>query len=77
MQMTGGADLVGALNSGGAVMALWEFLKNLPFGLGVIVVPINILVILASFITCADATHKHRLDVRKGRSLSEQNPRQR
>ncbi|NLD04899.1 MAG: BCCT transporter [Synergistaceae bacterium] len=56
MQMTGGADLVGAINSGGAIMALWEFLKNLPFGLGVIVVPINILVILASFITCADAT---------------------
>jgi len=56
MQMTGGADLVGALNTGGAIMALWEFLKNLPFGLGVIVVPINILVILASFVTCADAT---------------------
>lgn len=56
MQMTGEADLVGALNSGGAIMALWEFLKHLPFGLGVIVVPINIIVILASFITCADAT---------------------
>ncbi len=56
MQMTGTADLVGALNSGGAIAALWAFLKNLPFGLGVIVIPINILVILASFITCADAT---------------------
>jgi len=56
MQMSGGADLVGALNSGGAVMALWEFLKNLPFGLGVIVIPVNIFVILISFITCADAT---------------------
>ena len=56
MQMSGGADLVGALNSGGAVMALWEFLKNLPFGIGYVVLPVNILVILASFITCADAT---------------------
>lgn len=56
MQMTGGADLVGAINSGGAIMALWEFLKHLPFGLGYIVLPVNILVILASFITCADAT---------------------
>lgn len=56
MQMTGEADLVGALNSGGAIMAVWEFLKHLPFGLGVIVVPVNIIVILASFITCADAT---------------------
>ena len=56
MQISGGADLVGAINSGGAIMALWEFLKHLPFGLGVIVVPINIIVILASFITNADAT---------------------
>lgn len=56
MQISGTADLVGAINSGGAVMALWEFLKNLPFGLGVIIVPVNIFVILISFITCADAT---------------------
>ncbi|MDR1376310.1 MAG: BCCT family transporter, partial [Synergistaceae bacterium] len=51
-----GADLVGAINSGGAIMALWEFLKNLPFGLGVVVVPVNIFIILISFITAADAT---------------------
>lgn len=56
MQSTGGADLVGAINSGGAIMALWEFLKHLPFGLGAIVVPVNIFVILISFITNADAT---------------------
>ena len=56
MQMEGTVDLVGAINTGGAVMAMWEFLKHLPFGLGVIVLPVNILVILASFITCADAT---------------------
>ena len=56
MQINGTADLVGAIKTGGAVMALWEFLKNLPFGLGVVVIPINIVVILVSFITCADAT---------------------
>ena len=29
MQINGTADLVGAIKTGGAVMALWEFLKNL------------------------------------------------
>lgn len=56
MQISGTVDLVGAINSGGAVMALWEFLKNLPFGIGVIVVPFNILIVAISFITAADAT---------------------
>lgn len=56
MQMTGTADLVAALNAGGAVMALWEFLKHLPFGLGVIVIPLNIIIIVISFVTAADAT---------------------
>ena len=56
MQIGGQADLIGAINSGGAIMALWEFLKHLPFGLGMLVVPINIFVILISFITAADAT---------------------
>lgn len=56
MQMSGRADLVAALNAGGAVMALWEFLKHLPFGLGHIVIPVNILIIVISFVTAADAT---------------------
>lgn len=56
MQMTGTADLVAALNEGGAVMALWEYLKHLPFGLGTIVIPLNILIIVISFVTAADAT---------------------
>lgn len=56
MQMTGKADLVAALNEGGAVMALWEFLQNLPFGIGVVVVPLNIIIVIMSFITAADAT---------------------
>ena len=56
MQISGQADLVKAINDGGAVSALWEFLRNLPFGLGYIIVPINILVIVMSFVTNADAT---------------------
>ncbi|WP_010258575.1 BCCT family transporter [Treponema primitia] len=56
MQISGKADLVGAINSGGAIMALWEFLKHLPFGLGVIVIPVNLFIIIISFITNADAT---------------------
>lgn len=56
MQQSGTLDLVAAINNGGAVMALWEFLKNLPFGLGFIIVPINIIVIIISFVTAADAT---------------------
>lgn len=56
MQMSGKADLVAALNEGGAVMALWEFLKHLPFGLGNIIIPVNILIIVISFVTAADAT---------------------
>lgn len=56
MQMSGVADLVGAINEGGATQALWMFLQNLPYGLGKIVIPVNILIILVSFITAADAT---------------------
>lgn len=56
MQMQGTADLVGAINQGGAVMALWVFLQNLPFGIGKLVVPFNLLIIIISFVTAADAT---------------------
>lgn len=56
MQMTGKADLVGAIQEGGAVMALWTFLQNLPFGLGTIVIPFNILIVIITFVTAADAT---------------------
>lgn len=56
MQMQGTADLVGAINEGGAVMALWEFLHSLPFGIGVLVVPFNLVIIIISFVTAADAT---------------------
>lgn len=55
MQMNG-VDLVGAINQGGAIMALWVFIKNLPYGLGTIILPINIVIIAVSFITAADAS---------------------
>jgi choline-glycine betaine transporter len=56
MQIQGTADLVGAINDNGAVFALWEFLKHLPFGIGAVIIPANIIIILISFITNADAT---------------------
>lgn len=56
MQATGQLDLIAVINEGGAIAALWAFLKNLPFGIGFIIVPFNILVVLVSFITAADAT---------------------
>ena len=55
MQM-GGIDLIATIKNSNAVMALFEFIKNMPFGLGVILVPINLFVILISFVTAADAT---------------------
>lgn len=56
MQQTGAVDLIKVINDGGAIAALWVFLQNLPFGLGAIIIPFNIVVILVSFITAADAT---------------------
>lgn len=56
MQMDGTFDLVNVIANTNAVTAVWAFLKNLPFGVGVIIIPINILIIIASFATAADAT---------------------
>jgi len=57
MQVAGTADLVGIMQeTGSAVMGLWLFLQNLPFGLGAIIVPFNILVIALSYVVAADAT---------------------
>lgn len=56
MQQTGAVDLIKVINDGGAIAALWVFLQNLPFGIGAIIVPFNIIVVLVSFITAADAT---------------------
>ena len=56
MQMSGTFDLVNVIKNTNAVTAVWAFLKNLPFGIGTIIIPINILIIIASFATAADAT---------------------
>lgn len=56
MQLTGAVDLVSTIKNSNAIMALWQFLDHLPLGLGLIVIPINLLVILISFVTAADAT---------------------
>lgn len=56
MQITGQADLIAIIKNSNAVMALFEFMKHMPFGLGVILVPVNLFVILISFVTAADAT---------------------
>ena len=57
MQISGTADLAGVISeTGSAVMGLWLFLQNLPFGLGTIILPLNIIVIAISYITAADAT---------------------
>lgn len=54
MQMTDKLDLVGAIANTNATMALFEFIKSLP--LSVLIIPINLFVILVSFVTAADAT---------------------
>lgn len=56
MQMEGVANLAQTIADQNAVTALWQFLQNLPFGLGTIVIPINMLVVIISFVTAADAT---------------------
>ena len=56
MQIEGSVNLVQTLIDNNAVTALWAFLKNLPFGIGIIIIPINIFVIYISFVTAADAT---------------------
>lgn len=55
-QKEGVVDLVGAIQESGAVAGLWVFLQNLPFGLGVVIVPVMIFLVVVSFTTAADAT---------------------
>lgn len=56
MQSSGNVDLANTVINQNAVTALWQFLENLPFNLGKILIPINIFVIVISFVTAADAT---------------------
>ncbi len=56
MQITNQVDLVSTIQNANSVTALYQFIENMPFGLGTILIPINIFVILISFVTAADAT---------------------
>lgn len=51
-QITGKADIVGAIQEFGAVAGIWEFLKHIP--LGSIFIPLIILTLIAAFATTAD-----------------------
>ena len=52
-QMNGTLDLVGTINSNGAVAALWAFLGHIPFGAAII--PIVMITLVLSFSTAADS----------------------
>ncbi len=56
MQVAGQADLANVIAANDAISALWQFIESLPFGLGTIIVPVNLFIIIVSFVTCADAT---------------------
>lgn len=56
MQLSGTVDLVTTIKNSTAVHALWQFIENAPLNLGWIIFPINLFVILISFVTAADAT---------------------
>lgn len=51
-QMSGKADIISAIQQGGAVSGIWEFLKNVP--LGAILIPVIIITLIAAFSTTAD-----------------------
>lgn len=59
MQVSGTADIVDAIQSGGAFAGLWEFLRHLPFGLGTILIPVNLVVIVMAQVASGDATLKN------------------
>ena len=51
-QQSGRSDIIGAIQSGGAVAGIWEFLKQIP--LSVIIIPVIIITLIAAFSTTAD-----------------------
>lgn len=51
-QDSGKADIISAIQEGGAVAGIWEFLKHVP--LGVIIIPVIIVALIAAFSTTAD-----------------------
>ncbi len=57
-QTNGVVDLVAILKEYGAVSAVWGFLQNLPFGLGIVLIPVVMVTLVLSFSTAADSiTH--------------------
>lgn len=51
-QTTGAADLIGAIQNGSAISALWAFLEKIP--LSFIIIPLIIITLIAAFSTTAD-----------------------
>ncbi len=51
-QDSGKADIIAAIQEGGAVAGIWEFLKHVP--LGVVIIPVIIVALIAAFSTTAD-----------------------
>lgn len=51
-QTDGKADIISAIQEGGAVAGIWEFLKHVP--LGSILIPVIIVALIAAFSTTAD-----------------------
>lgn len=54
-QLNNVVDLVEVIKTNGAVSGLWIFLKYLPLGIGVVVIPIVMITLIISFATAADA----------------------
>lgn len=55
-QETGQLDIVAVLQQSGSVAGLWVFMQNLPFKMGVVVIPFMILIIIVSYATAAQST---------------------
>lgn len=55
LQQTGVIDLVGIIKENGAVAALWAFLQNLPFKLGVVIIPILLVLSLFAYAVAANS----------------------
>ena len=74
-QITGVVDMVGTIESYGAVAGAWTFYQNLPFNLNLIMAPAVMFVLLLSFSTAADSiTHTIAALCMRGSSLSEEPP---
>ncbi len=55
LQETGVVDLVAVIKQNGAVAGLWAFLQNLPFGLGVVIIPLLLILSLFAYAVAANS----------------------